>query len=85
MLARLTRDFVKKTAWPPFTMKEEPIRVFGDTAVDIVTFHYDMPGPNGLTRSMEIRSTFTAQRTNGVWKLIQSQHTGVRPAPPTGK
>lgn len=71
----------KKVPWPKFTTREEPIRVFRDTAIDIVTFHYDMPGPNGSTRSMEIRSTFVAQRADGIWKLIQVQHTGIRPAP----
>ena len=55
--------------------------MFRDTAIDIVTFHYDMPGPNGSIRSMEILSTFVAQRADGTWKLIQVQHTGIHPAP----
>ncbi len=28
----------KRVPWPKFATKEEPIRVFGDTAIDIVTF-----------------------------------------------
>lgn len=72
----------KKTEWPPYTLEEASIRILGDTAIDIVTFHYSMPGPDGHSRVMDIRSTFVAQKTGGVWKLIQTQHTGVRPAPP---
>ena len=71
----------KKIEWPPYTV-DETIRVFGDVAIDIVTFHYSMPGPDGQRRAMDIRSTFTAQNIGGTWKLIQTQHTGIRPAPP---
>ena len=70
-----------KIDWPPYTV-DEAVRVFGDTAIDIVTFHYSMPGPDGQRRAMDIRSTFTAQNVGGTWKLIQTQHTGIRPAPP---
>ncbi len=71
----------KKTDWPPMQTADEQVRIFGDTAIDVLTFTYTMPAPGGGVRPLEIRGSFTAQREHGTWKLIGAQYTGIRPMP----
>lgn len=71
----------KKIAWPPMTVSDEQVRVFGNTAIEVVKVTYQMPGANGQTRSLEIRASFIAQREAAGWKLIGTQFTGIRPLP----
>ena len=71
----------KRTEFPPMTVSEELIRVFGDTAVDIQKIGYTVTVPDGTTRALEIRATYTARREGMVWKLIGAQFTSVRTAP----
>ncbi len=71
----------KRVEFPPSTISEEQIRVFGNTAIDTFKVSFTMPGPDGITHARELRSTFVAQRIAGSWKLVASQHTGVRPVP----
>ena len=71
----------KKTEWPPMQISEEQVRVFGDTAIEILRFTYTMPAPGGGVRPLEIRGSFTAHRENGTWKLLGAQYTGIRPVP----
>ena len=71
----------KKQEWPPMTVTEKHVRVFGDTAIEMVKVSYAMSGPDGKPHQLEIRSVFTAQRKGTEWKLIGAQHTGIRPVP----
>ena len=71
----------KKAEWPPMSAGEEQVRVFGDTAIDVLKFTYTMAAPGGATRMMEVRASFVAQRESGTWKLIGAQYTGIRPMP----
>ena len=75
----------KKTDWPPITVSEEQVRIFGDTAIETLRTGYTMPDGKGGTRELAIRGSFVAQRRNGTWKLIGAQYTGIRPAPAAGK
>ena len=68
----------KKTDWPPMSTSDIRVRMFGDTAIEIVKFTYQMPQPDGGTRSMEMRGSFIAQRENGTWKLLGAHYTGIR-------
>lgn len=72
----------KKIAWPPMTISDEHVRMFGSTAVEVMKFTYQMPGANGQTRPMQIRGSFVAQRNAAGWRLIAAQYTGIRPTPP---
>jgi ketosteroid isomerase-like protein len=71
----------KKDVPPPVVVSEEQIRVFGDTAVEILKFTYTMPAPGGGTRNLEMRGSFIARHEGKTWKLISAQFTGIRPAP----
>ncbi len=73
----------KKTEWPPLTLSVEEVRVFGDTAIEIATLNYSVPGPDGAKVTRSIRAAYTAQRQQGIWRLLGAQFTGVRPAPAT--
>ena len=77
----------KKIDWPPMSVSEEQVRVFGDIAVDTLKTSYAMPDGKGGTRELAIRGSFVAQRQGSTWKLLSAQYTGVRPAaaPPQGK
>lgn len=75
----------KRAEWPPIQTADEQVRVFGDTAIDVLKLAYDMPAPGGGTRTMEMRGSFTAQRAGGTWKLIGAQYTGIRPPAPPAK
>lgn len=68
----------KKTDWPQMSTSDISVRMFGDTAIEIVKFTYEMPQPDGGTRSMEMRGSFIAQRENGAWKLLGAHYTGIR-------
>lgn len=71
----------KKAEWPPMSVGEEQVRVFGDTAIDVLKLTYTMAGPGGATRAIEVRASFVAQRESGTWKLLGAQYTGIRPVP----
>jgi ketosteroid isomerase-like protein len=68
----------KKTDWPPMSTSDINVRLFGDTAIEVVKFTYQMPGPGGTTRVMEIRGSFIAQKERGIWKLLGAHYTGIR-------
>jgi ketosteroid isomerase-like protein len=70
----------KKADWPPFTLSEEQVRVFGSTAVDVLKLTYSMPAPDGTKHPMEFRVTFVAGLEDGQYKLLSAQFTGIRPA-----
>ncbi len=74
----------KKVPWPPMSVSEEQVRVFGDTAIDAMKLTYTMPAPDGTTRTLAMRAVFTAQRSAGRWQMIGAQFTGIRPAAATG-
>lgn len=69
----------KKIDWPAVAVSDMNVRVYGDTAIEILKFTYQMPGPDGATRAMEIRGSFIAQKKKGTWKLLGAHYTGVRP------
>jgi ketosteroid isomerase-like protein len=69
----------KKTDWPSMSTSDINVRLFGDTAIEVVKFTYQMPGPGGTTRTMEIRGSFIAQKEHGTWKLLGAHYTGIRP------
>ena len=72
----------KKVPWPPTTTSEPDIRLFGDTAVEILTITYAMPAAaGGPAVSRSVRGSFVLQRQAGAWKLLSAQYTGIRPAP----
>lgn len=72
----------KKAPWPAMTTGEEQVRLFGDTAVDVLKFTYSMPGPDGVQHVREIRGSFIAQKNGGAWKLLGAHYTGNRPPQP---
>jgi uncharacterized protein (TIGR02246 family) len=78
-LSFYTQD--KKIQWPPHTVSDKEVRVFGDTAVMILKDTYTMPGENGKSHTLEIRGSFLAQRESGTWKLLGAQYTEIRPVP----
>ncbi|MEK6397896.1 MAG: hypothetical protein V4734_07405, partial [Terriglobus sp.] len=55
------------------------VRIYGDTAIEVLKFTYQMPGPDGTTVAREIRGSFIAQKEKGTWKLLGAHYTGVRP------
>jgi ketosteroid isomerase-like protein len=75
----------KKTAWPPMTVSEEQVRLFGDVAVETLKTSYEMPDGSGGTRTRAIRGLFVAHRETTGWKLVSAQYTGIRSASPNGK
>ena len=72
----------QKTEWPPMTLTDEQVRVFGDTAVEIAKISYAMKAADGTPRTLEVRVTFIAHRVENGWKLLGAQFTGIRPVPP---
>ncbi len=72
----------QRQPWPPTTISDEQIRVFGTTALDVLTLTYSLPGPDGTTRPRAVRATFVAQRGAQGWRLLGAQYTGIMPAPP---
>ncbi len=73
----------QRQPWPPFTVSDEQIRVFGTTALDVLTFTYSLPGPDGTTRRQAMRATFMAQRDAQGWHLLGAQYTGIAPVAST--
>ena len=69
--------------WPPLAVSDEQIRVFGTTALDVLTLTYTLPGPDGTSRSQAVRATFVAQRSAQGWRLLGAQYTGIVPTAPT--
>ncbi|MGI4742796.1 MAG: nuclear transport factor 2 family protein [Janthinobacterium lividum] len=68
--------------WPPVSVSEEQIRVFGTTALEVLKFTYTLPGPDGTTRTQAMRATFVAQRGAAGWRLVGAQYTAIVVAPP---
>lgn len=68
----------KKTDWPSMSTSDINVRMFGDTAIEVVKFTYQMPGPDGVTHAREIRGSFIAQKEKGTWKLLGAHYTGIR-------
>ena len=71
----------KKIDWPAMTVTDEQVRVYGDTAVDVLKTTYAMPQKDGTTHPLEFRATYMARREGGVWKLIGAQFTRISAAP----
>lgn len=69
----------KKIDWPAIDVSDVKVRVYGDTAIEIVKLTYQMPGPDGTTVAREMRGSFIAQKEKGTWKLLGAHYTGVRP------
>lgn len=68
----------KKAPWPDMSTSEEQVRLFGDTAVDVLKFTYHLPGPDGTTHTREVRGSFIAQKGRNGWKLLGAHYTGIR-------
>jgi ketosteroid isomerase-like protein len=72
----------KNSAMPTLTVLEPQARVFGDTGIVIAKLAIVMKAPDGSAREMAMRVTWVARRVDGVWSLISSQYTGIRPPQP---
>lgn len=70
----------QRKPWPPLAVSDEQIRVFGTTALDVLTLTYTVPGPDGTSRSRAVRAIFVAQRGAQGWRLLGAQYTGIMPA-----
>ncbi|HJV91261.1 MAG TPA: nuclear transport factor 2 family protein [Holophagaceae bacterium] len=67
---------------PEIALEEPAVRVFGDTGLVIAKMAITMKAPDGRPVSRAMRVTFVARRMEGSWKLVSTQYTGIRPAPP---
>ncbi len=64
---------------PAASVSDENIRIFGETAVDVVAITYTVSESGKASHDVKIRATFLAVRQQGAWKLASAQYTGIRP------
>ena len=67
-----------KQVLPATTVDEMTTRLLGDAAVVIAKVSYASV-IEGQSRTFSLRSTFVAEKRNGVWKLVSAQYTPIRP------
>lgn len=78
---RMLTFYVKKDekqALPALTVEDSTARLLGDTAVVIAKVSYASV-VEGQNRTFSLRTTFVAEKRNGVWKLVSAQYTPIRP------
>ena len=68
----------EKQVLPAMTVEDSTTRVLGDTAVVVAKISYASV-IEGQSRTFSLRSTFVAEKRNGVWKLVSAQYTPIRP------
>jgi uncharacterized protein (TIGR02246 family) len=64
---------------PSASVSDQNVRVFGDTAVDIVAIKYEVAESGKPSHDVMIRATFVAIRQQGVWKLASAQYNTIQP------
>lgn len=67
---------------PAISISDDKLRIFGDTGIDIVTIKYTIAQAGAPPHDFQIRATFVAMRTRGVWKMASAQYTRIQ-SPPT--
>lgn len=65
----------KKVDGPAIDSSARDLRIHGDGAIAIVTLRFALPG---RPEPAEVRATYIARRTGGVWRIAGAQFTGVR-------
>jgi uncharacterized protein (TIGR02246 family) len=67
---------------PAASISDENLRVFGDTAIDIVEIKYTVAETGKPSHDVRMRATFVAVRQQGIWKLASAHYTSIRPPAP---
>ena len=63
-------------------VKDQRVRVYGDTAVSTYSRHIDVRNQDGSARQVTLVSTHVWVRRDGRWQIVQSQATDVaQPGP----
>ncbi|UZK66359.1 nuclear transport factor 2 family protein [Sphingomonas sp. M1-B02] len=71
----------KKRAVPTTALSEPLVRHYGNAASIIARLGFDVPLPDGTSRSVAVRVTYLAIRSGTDWKLASAHYTPVRTPP----